>query len=138
MNVAWVRGLCLALPHTTESVQWGEHLVFKVGGKIYAIAALEPQDVWLSFKCTPEEFVNLTEVPGIIPAPYLARAQWVAVETFDALPAAELERLLKQAYELIFAKLPRKQQAELAAGRTGSAKALRKAAPRGKRSGRRH
>jgi len=114
MNVAWVRRFCLALPHTTESVQWGEHLVFKVGGKIYAIAALEPQDVWLSFKCASEEFANLTEVPGIIPAPYLARAQWVALETFDALPAAELERLLKQAYDLIFAKLPKKKQAELA------------------------
>jgi predicted DNA-binding protein (MmcQ/YjbR family) len=115
MNVAWVRKVCLALPHTTESVQWSEHLVFKVGGKIYAIAALEPRGVWLSFKCAPDEFVNLTEVPGIIPAPYLARAQWVALETFDALPAAELERLLKQAYELIFARLPRKKQSELTA-----------------------
>ena len=115
MNTPWVRRLCLSLPHTTESIQWGEHLVFKVGGKIYAIAALEPQDVWLSFKCVPEEFANLTEVPGIIPAPYLARAQWVALETFDALPATELERLLKQAHALIFAKLPRKKQAELTA-----------------------
>jgi predicted DNA-binding protein (MmcQ/YjbR family) len=117
MNVAWVRGLCLALPHTTESVQWGEHLVFKVGGKIYAIAALEPQGIWLSFKTAPEEFASLTEVPGIIPAPYLARAQWVALETFDALPAAQLERLLKQAHGLIFAKLPKKKQAELATDR---------------------
>jgi predicted DNA-binding protein (MmcQ/YjbR family) len=115
MNVVWVRRLCLALPHTTESVQWGEHLVFKVGGKIYAIAALESQGVWLSFKCAPDEFATLTEVPGIIPAPYLARAQWVAIETLDALSAMELERLLRQAYHLIFAKLPKKKQAELKA-----------------------
>jgi predicted DNA-binding protein (MmcQ/YjbR family) len=113
MNVAWVRKLCLALPHTAESVQWGEHLVFKVGGKIYAIAALEPQGVWLSFKTAPDEFATLTEVPGIIPAPYLARAQWIALETLDAVRATELERLLKKAYQLIFAKLPRKKQAEL-------------------------
>ena len=113
MNVAWVRKLCLAQPHTTETIQWEEHLVFKVGGKIFAVAALEPRKVWLSFKTTPEEFVSLTEIPGIIQAPYFARAQWVALETFDALPAAELGRLLKQAYDLIFAKLPRKQQAEL-------------------------
>jgi predicted DNA-binding protein (MmcQ/YjbR family) len=114
MNVPWVRKLCLDLPHTTESVQWGEHLVFKVGGKIYAIAALEPRGVWLSFKTAPEEFANLTEVPGIIPAPYLARAQWVALESFDALAAVDLKRLIKQAHGLIFAKLPRKKQAELA------------------------
>jgi predicted DNA-binding protein (MmcQ/YjbR family) len=117
MNTAWVRKLCLALPHTTESVQWGEHLVFKVGGKIYAIAALEPAAAWLSFKTAPEEFANLTEIPGIIPAPYLARAQWIALETFDALPATELERLLKRAYDLIFARLPRKKQTELANAR---------------------
>jgi len=116
MNVAWVRRFCLALPHTTETVQWGEHLVFKVAGKIYAIAALEPQGVWLSFKTAPEEFATLTDIPGIIPAPYLARAQWVALETFDALFAAELERLLGRAHELIFAKVPKKKQAELVAG----------------------
>jgi predicted DNA-binding protein (MmcQ/YjbR family) len=114
MNTPWVRRLCLSLPHTTESVQWGEHLVFKIGGKIYAIAALEPADAWLSFKTAPDEFARLTETPGIIPAPYLARAQWVALETFDALPAAELERLIRDAYGMIFAKLPRKTQAELA------------------------
>ena len=115
MNVAWVRKLCLSQPHTTETVQWGEHLVFKIGGKIYAVAALEPTRVWLSFKTSPEEFVTLTEIPGIIQAPYFARAQWVALETFDALPAAELQRLLKQAYELIRAKLPRKTLAALQA-----------------------
>jgi len=116
MNVAWARRFCLALPQTTEIVQWGDALVFKVGGKMYAVASLEPRDgVWLSFKTDPEEFAALTEIPGIIPAPYLARAQWVALETEDALSAAELERLLKRAYDLIFAKLPKKQQAELAA-----------------------
>jgi predicted DNA-binding protein (MmcQ/YjbR family) len=114
MNTPWVRRLCLSLPHTTESVQWGEHLVFKIGGKIYAIAALEPADAWLSFKTAPDEFARLTEIPGVIPAPYLARAQWVALETFDALPAAELERLIRDAYGMVFAKLPRKKQAELA------------------------
>jgi len=116
MNVAWVRRFCLALPHTTEKMQWGDALVFKVGGKMFAVASLEPRGVWLSFKTAPEEFAALTEIPGIIPAPYLARAQWVALETFDALSAAELERLLKRAHELIFGKVPKKKQVELAAG----------------------
>ena len=122
MNTAWVRRLCLSLQHTTESVQWGEHLVFKIGGKIYAIAALEPADAWLSFKTAPDEFTRLVEIPGIIPAPYLARAQWVALETFDALPAAELERLIRDAYGMIFAKLPRKKQADLSTRANARAK----------------
>src|SRR5437870_219103 len=73
MNIDWVRQYCLSLPHTTETVQWGDDLVFKIAGKMYAVAALEPGDHWLSFKCTPEEFARLVEMEGIIPAPYLAR-----------------------------------------------------------------
>ena len=67
----------------------------------------------LSFKCTPEDFGELTERPGIIPAPYMARAQWVALENEDALTAAELKPRLKRAYELVFAKLTKKTQAQL-------------------------
>lgn len=79
MDIDWIREYCLALPHTTEKVQWGNDLVFKVGGKMYAVVALEPGDQWLGFKCTPEDFVALIERPGIIPAPYLARAHWVSL-----------------------------------------------------------
>jgi predicted DNA-binding protein (MmcQ/YjbR family) len=113
MNVEWIRRYCMSLPHSTETVQWGDHLVFKIGGKIYAVAALEPAAITLSFKCAPEEFAELTERPGIIQAPYFAKGQWVALEGDDALTAAELKPLLKRAYELIFAKLPKKTQVAL-------------------------
>ena len=113
MDVDWLRKYCLTLPHTTESVQWGADLVFKIAGKMYAVAALEPSGNWLSFKCSPEDFADLCERAGIIPAPYLARAQWVALQTEDALPRPELKRLLRNAYDLVFAKLPKKTQAAL-------------------------
>jgi len=113
MNIDWVREYCLSLPHATEKVQWVDDLVFKVGGKMFAVVVLEPAKVWLSFKCTPEEFGELTDLPGVIPAPYMARAQWVALETEDALPAAELKRLLRRAYDLVFSKLTKRMQAEL-------------------------
>src|ERR1041384_1678148 len=100
----------MSLPHTTETVQWGSDLVFKIGGKMYAVAATEPARVFMSFKCSPENFAELGERQGIIPAPYMARAQWVALESEDALPATELKRLLRQAYELVLAKLPKKAQ----------------------------
>ena len=80
---------------------------------MYAIVALEPGDYWLSFKCASEEFADLVERAGVIPAPYLARAQRVSLETEDALPCAETKRLLHQAYDLVFAKLPRKAQAAM-------------------------
>ena len=111
MSAEWVRRYCMALPHTTEQVQWGDDLVFKIGGKMYAVTPHEPAPVWLSFKCSAEDFADLTERPGVIPAPYMARAQWVALEHEDALPVATLRRLLRQSYELVLARLPKKQQA---------------------------
>jgi len=116
MQIDWVRKFCLSLPHTTESVQWGEHLVFKIAGKIYAILALEPGDHWLSLKCSGDDFADLIERPGIVPAPYLARAQWVALEADDTLTLPELQSLLRRAHELVFAKLPRKTRDALGKG----------------------
>ena len=113
MDIESVRKYCMSLPHSTETVQWGNDLVFKIAGKMYAVAALEAGDHWLSFKCSPEDFADLLERPGVIPAPYLARANWVALERRDALSAAEMKSSLKKAYDLVFAKLPKKTQAEL-------------------------
>jgi predicted DNA-binding protein (MmcQ/YjbR family) len=113
MDIDWVREHCLSLPHTTEKVQWADALVFKVGEKMYAVVSLEPDETWISFKCAAEEFAALVERPGIIPAPYLARAQWVALETEDALSRDEIRRLLAEAHSLIFAKLPKRTQLAL-------------------------
>jgi predicted DNA-binding protein (MmcQ/YjbR family) len=113
MNIDWVRSYCMSMPHATESVQWGDDLVFKVGGKMFAVLVLEPAKVWLSFKCSPEEFAELLERPGIIPAPYCARYQWIALETEEALPVSELKRLLRRSYDLVLEKLPKKTRAAL-------------------------
>jgi predicted DNA-binding protein (MmcQ/YjbR family) len=112
MDIEWVRRHCLGLAHATEKVQWEDDLVFKVGDKMFAVAALEPGTHWLSFKCAPEDFASLVERPGIVPAPYLARAQWVALVTEDALPRAEVMQLLSQAHAIVMAKLPKKWQAK--------------------------
>lgn len=109
MNVESIRDYCLGLPHVTEIVQWGEHLVLKVGGKMFAVLALEPQDdVVLSFKAKPDQFFELQERPGIIPAPYLARNQWLALERFDVLRDDELKELLATSYRLVYEKLPKR------------------------------
>jgi predicted DNA-binding protein (MmcQ/YjbR family) len=114
VNLEWVRRYCLSLPHATEQVLWEIDLVFKIGGKMFAIVVLEPHRVCLTFKCTPEDFVELVERPGIIPAPYSARAHWVALESPDALSRPETLRLIKCSYDLVFAKLTKKMQRELA------------------------
>ena len=108
MNIDWLREMCLSFPGTTEQIQWGYDLVFKVGGKMFAVTPLEPAPVCLSFKASPENFSELTERQNIIPAPYLARAKWVALQTRDALGAQELAGLLRESYEIVLAKLPSK------------------------------
>ena len=108
----------MSLPHVTEHIQWGEHLVFKVGGKCFAIANLGPVGNVISFKCSPEEFAELTEHDGIMPAPYLARAHWVALETFEALRARELQERLSAAHQHVFDKLSKKVRQQLASGWT--------------------
>ena len=115
MNIEWVREHCLSFPNATENVQWGNDLVFKIGGKMFAVAALEPGDHLFSFKCTPDSFAELVERPGIVPAPYLARAHWAAFQRADALPRGETKKLLRQSYDMVFAGLTKKTQASLAA-----------------------
>jgi predicted DNA-binding protein (MmcQ/YjbR family) len=113
----WLRELCLSFPGATEQIQWGYDLLFKVGGKMFAITPLEPARVFLSFKASPDNFAELTERTLIIPAPYLARAQWVALETREALPSDELAALLRASYDLVAAKLPKKIRAGLVKSR---------------------
>ncbi len=120
MHVDALREVCLSFPGTTEQIQWGSDLLFKVGGKMFAVTPLEPARVCLSFKASPETFAELTERPNIIPAPYLARAQWVALETRDALPAAELARLLRESYEVVFARLPRKTRDAISSAKSAA------------------
>jgi predicted DNA-binding protein (MmcQ/YjbR family) len=133
MNVDWLRELCLSFPGTTEQIQWGSDLLFKVGGKMFAITPLEPARVCLSFKASPEDFAELTERPNIIPAPYLARAQWVALETRDALPQSELAALLRESYEMIAAKLPKKIRESLSSSKPAARKSSRKRPAKPKR-----
>jgi predicted DNA-binding protein (MmcQ/YjbR family) len=80
---------------------------------MFAHSALEVARVWLSFKTSDERFAELLERQDVIPAPYLARAKWVALESREAIPAAELRELLREAYDLVVAKLPKKIQANL-------------------------
>jgi predicted DNA-binding protein (MmcQ/YjbR family) len=103
----------MSFPHVTEQVQWGNDLVFKVGGKMFAVAPLDPAENWLSFKADPEVFAELVERIGVVPAPYMARAHWVALQGRHAMPLNEVQERLRTAYDLVLAKLPKKARAAL-------------------------
>jgi predicted DNA-binding protein (MmcQ/YjbR family) len=124
MDIDELRRYCLEFPHTTENVQWGIDLCFKVDGKLFAVAPLEVAPVRLSFKCTPENFAELCERADVIPAPYMSRAQWVALQSYISVPDDELRELLAESYRLVWERLPKKRREELA--NAASTKSVRK------------
>ena len=111
-----LRRFGLSLPGTTVVNQWGG-FVFKVADKVFLLLSLEAETLdAVIFKCTPEEFDELTGIDGIEQAPYFAKRHWVRVSDLAALPADELERRIRRSYGLVVAKLPRKTQAVLNGG----------------------
>src|SRR5437660_2001667 len=113
--IDWVRAFCLSLPHATEDIQWEHDLLFRIAGKMFCVANMEPALVptKIAFKCAPERFVELVEIEGIIPAPYMARNHWVAMIEMDALRQPEIKELIQASYQMILEKLPKKTQADL-------------------------
>jgi len=126
-----LRKLCLSFPGATEQIQWGADLVFKVGGKMFCVACTEVAPNVASFKCDDETFAELCEREGVIPAPYLARAKWVALEQWDSIDDRELAGLVERSYTLVRDKLPKKAQSALSApAAKRSAKGSRQSAKR--------
>jgi predicted DNA-binding protein (MmcQ/YjbR family) len=107
-----IEKLCKALKGTTQDIKWKNDLCFLVGGKMYCVCNLNGQ-LSISFKTTPEEFGDLIERDGIIPAPYVANHHWVLVENSDALKKKEWEYFIRQSYEIVFDKLTKKIKNEL-------------------------
>ena len=113
MNTDDISAICRSLPAATETIQWRDNRVFKVGGKMFAVADSAP-DGCFSFKVADERFLELSDLPGFRPAPYLARARWVQVDPAACtLPDAEIEALVRDAWEIIFGRLTKKLQREI-------------------------
>jgi predicted DNA-binding protein (MmcQ/YjbR family) len=110
------RQLAAGLKAATEDIKWGMDLVYSVGGKMFCVFMLDAetgQAKSMGFKVDPERFLELTGVPGVGPAPYLARAKWVQVKQGHALKAKELEALVRSSHTLVAARLTKKLQREI-------------------------
>jgi predicted DNA-binding protein (MmcQ/YjbR family) len=111
VNVDSIRRFCLSFPDAKENLQWGETLCFKVRGKHFAMLSLDAMPHTLILKARPEEFTELLEREGIVPAPYVGRYKWVMLEQLDVLPHPELEELIRRSYEMVAAKSRVKRKA---------------------------
>jgi predicted DNA-binding protein (MmcQ/YjbR family) len=106
--------LLLSWPGTASDVKWQDDLVYTVAEKMFAVHCLRGKHIGgLSFKVETVRFLELTDHPGIEPAPYLARAHWIWLPEPGVLDGKELRALLRRSYELVVGKLSRKRQREL-------------------------
>lgn len=114
MRYAEIEKFCLSLKGARLSIQWGADHVYKVGDKMFAVLGppeMKPQT--MSFKAAPDSFAILTKQKNIIPAPYLARAQWVNLQKLDALSTKELKAYLQRAHAIVASGLTKKKRTEL-------------------------
>ncbi len=107
MDIETLRELCRSFPVVTEDIKWGHDLCFSVASKMFCVAALEGP-LTVSFKVKDDEFDELSNSPGLRPAPYVARYKWVLVEDVRKLSRKEWEHYVRQSYDLVRAKLPKK------------------------------
>jgi predicted DNA-binding protein (MmcQ/YjbR family) len=120
MDAERARAFLLTLPHAVETLQWGDNLVFwvgdkSIGGKMFALLNLSADAHGvISFAAGPEHFAELIEREGLRPAPYFARAHWVAASEWNALRPVEWQHELRNAHAIVSAKLPKRVRELLA------------------------
>jgi predicted DNA-binding protein (MmcQ/YjbR family) len=112
MNIEDLRSICLSYPAVTESVKWGNDLVFSVGGKMFCVAALDAVPASASFKVKDEEFEEMCSREGFKPAPYVAKYKWVWMDDISRMNKKEWKHYSQQSYDLVKAKLPAKIKRE--------------------------
>ena len=111
------RALAATLPGATEDIKWGADLVYSVGGKMFCVFLLEAgRAATCSLKVDDERFLELTGVPGVVPAPYLARARWVQVGRVHGLAGADLDALVRRSHALVASRLTKKLQRDIGIG----------------------
>lgn len=109
MNIEDLRAYCLSLKNAEEDLKWENELCFCIGGKIFCMMPLEGE-LSITFKVRPDEFEELSLRDGFKPAAYLARAKWVTLKDIGVLNRKELENYIRQSYELISKKVPKKKK----------------------------
>ena len=124
MDAERARAFLLSLPHVHETVQWGDNLVFWVGdkalgGKMFCLVNLEGgKHGVFSFAAGPERFAELQEGENFFPAPYFARAHWIAARHWGAVRNGEWEDLFRHAHSVVLAKLPKRTLALIESGQS--------------------
>ena len=109
MDLAQFREYCLSKPGATESMPFGpDVLVFKVGGKVFALAALDEVPTRVNLKCDPDLALDLRDrYEQVTPGYHMNKKHWNTVETEGGIPDIELRKMIDHSYDLVARSLPK-------------------------------
>ena len=116
MDLADFRAHCLTKPNVAEVTPFGPNtLVFKVGGKMFALASLDDVPPHVNLKCDPERALDLRDrYEDVQPGYHMNKKHWNTIALSGGVPDAELRRLIDHSYELVVASLPKAQRSRFA------------------------
>jgi predicted DNA-binding protein (MmcQ/YjbR family) len=115
MDLAKFWEYCLNKPHATEGTPFGpDVLVFKVGGKMFALAALDEVPTRANLKCDPDLALELRDRYGqVTPGYHMNKKHWNTVEIESEIPITELRKMIDHSYELVTKSLPKAERKKL-------------------------
>lgn len=113
MNLTQFDKLCNSLPGASMVIQWGDSHVYKIGGKLFALANTWNGETAFVLKASLLSYQILLEQGIATRAPYLTRGNWLQIANPTTLPDADLAAYIKQSYQIIAAKLPKALKAEI-------------------------
>jgi len=119
MDLAQFREYCLSKPRATEGTPFGpDVLVFKVAGKMFALAALDEMPTTVNLKCVPDWALDLRDrYEQVRPGYHMNKKHWNTVEIDSGIPANELRKMIDHSYELVAVSLPKARRVKLSGGR---------------------
>ena len=115
MNIEEIRHYCLQKAAVTESFPFDETtLVFKVGGKMFALLSLDDNHS-VNLKCDPERAVNLREqYEAVSPGYHMNKIHWNTILLDGTVPDPLIREWIDHSYSLIVESLPAKIRDQLA------------------------
>lgn len=116
MQVDTFRDYCLTKRGVTEGSPFGpEHVVFKVGAKMFALLALDEVPATANLKCEPDRALELRDqYEDVQPGFHMNKKHWNTVVIAAGVPDPEIRAMIDHSYELVFGALPRKQRESIA------------------------
>lgn len=115
MNIETLRDYCLAKAGVMESFPFGEAtLVFKVGGKIFALVDIESQPTTINLKCDPELAVQLREeYTAVAPGYHMNKTHWNTITLNGSVRQTDVQAWIDHSYELVRKSLPKALREQL-------------------------